>query len=224
MSLPVESPESSTSKYSTLAVVAAVLWGGLVAAGSVVGSWYENTPAAAHEVVDQWPAETACGLATTRPTLLMFIHPRCPCSRSSISELAVLMTRCEGRVDAQVLFLCPTSTSRDWAKTDLWESVRRIPGVASRMDFDGVEHRRFGARNSGEVFLFAPGGERLFHGGITAGRGHAGDNAGRAALEAILWNQDSPVRTTPVFGCELNCPSPQTQVTHTAVADAKDGR
>jgi hypothetical protein len=51
--------------------------------------------------------------------------------------------------------------------------------------------------------LYSAGGERLFSGGITFARGHAGDNAGRAAIEA--WSTGSPpgYRETPVFGCPI---------------------
>jgi hypothetical protein len=38
---------------------------------------------------------------------------------------------------------------------------------------------------------------------MTAARGHAGDNAGRLAIEALLLNQDAQTHRAPVFGCEL---------------------
>jgi hypothetical protein len=78
-----------------------------------------------------------------------------------------------------------------------------MPGVVVAIDPGGIEQQRFGARASGEVFLYKPDGELIFHGGITASRGHAGDNAGRAFLEAILLRQKPAGAKTPVFGCEL---------------------
>ncbi|MGD9857979.1 MAG: hypothetical protein AB7U20_23790 [Planctomycetaceae bacterium] len=113
------------------------------------------------------------------------------------------MTRCRGQVAGQVLFLQPPSAPEEWVQTDLWESALRIPGVEVRIDFAGAEQRRFGARVSGEVCLYQPTGELAFHGGITAGRGHAGDNEGRAALESLLQQQRTTTKTTPVFGCDL---------------------
>jgi hypothetical protein len=70
-----------------------------------------------------------------------------------------------------------------------------------RVDVGGTEHRRFGARVSGEVYLFQTDGQLVFHGGITAGRGHAGDNLGRSAVESFLREGVLPPETTPVFGC-----------------------
>jgi hypothetical protein len=123
-----------------------------------------------------------------------------------LNELAVLMTHCQGRVNAQVLFMKPPSLPADWANTDLWDSAANTPGVIPRLDLEGAEQRLFAARVSGEVFLYRPDGVLAFHGGITAGRGHFGDNQGRSALEALLLNRDFQTATTPVFGCELETP------------------
>src|SRR5215472_16789844 len=39
----------------------------------------------------QWPAGSKLQLKADGPTLVMFAHPKCPCTRSSIGELAELM-------------------------------------------------------------------------------------------------------------------------------------
>ena len=202
---------AATSKRRVALVAAFAVWGLAITVGSLYGYWYESTPAETGIVRDRWPAESACILSASRPTLLMFVHPRCPCSRASLSELALLMTHCQDRVSTEVMFFTPRSVSEDWGKTDLWESATRIPGVLPRLDLGGDEHRRFGARVSGEVFLFQPSGELSFHGGITAGRGHSGDNQGRATLESFLLDRQLPTKSTPVFGCQLESPSPLRQ-------------
>ncbi|MEX1042504.1 MAG: hypothetical protein WDZ51_17865 [Pirellulaceae bacterium] len=187
-------------------ILAVVLWGFVVTAGTLYGLWYETTPAVTSGAVTHWPESSSCQLSAEVPTLLMFVHPRCPCSRASLNELALLMTHCQGKVDTQVLFLRPTVEPDNWAQTDLWKSAERIPGVIPQGDFDGAEHRRFGAKASGEVFLFQPDGTLSFHGGITSGRGHEGDNPGRLSVERLLLAGDSAVQGTPVFGCQLECP------------------
>ncbi|MEX0704483.1 MAG: hypothetical protein WD069_20445 [Planctomycetales bacterium] len=192
------------TRRGSISFIALVLWGCGVAAGFVWALVYENTPARTDAAAEQWPLESECPLAADRPTLVMFVHPRCPCSRASLDELAVLMTRRGDRLAAHVLFLRPRSAPDVWAETDLWRSAARIPGVAVRVDAGGVEQRRFGARVSGEVFLYAPSGGLSFHGGITAGRGHAGDNPGRSAIESVLLQHEPPAVATAVFGCELS--------------------
>jgi hypothetical protein len=101
------------------------------------------------------------------------------------------------------LFFQPRSADKEWAQTDLWRSAAEIAGVTCLADVDGIEQQRFGARTSGEVFLYDTSGQLLFHGGITASRGHAGDNAGRDALEEMLLRHERFLAETPIFGCEL---------------------
>ena len=187
-------------------MIAVAIWILGAAAGSLYSLEYATAPTATLAAGSRWPDETSCTLASHQPTLVMFVHPQCPCSRASLNELAVLMARCQGRVHAQVLFMKPPSTPADWARTDLWNSAAGIPGIIPQQDVEGAEQRRFAARVSGEVFLYRPDGALLFHGGITAGRGHSGDNDGRSAVELLLLNQDCRTVTTAVFGCALESP------------------
>jgi hypothetical protein len=70
-------------------------------------------------------------------------------------------------------------------------------------DVDGTEARRFGALTSGQVVVYDADGRLRFSGGITPARGHAGDNAGRSAIIALLEGASSASVETPVFGCSL---------------------
>jgi hypothetical protein len=144
------------------------------------------------------------------PTLVMLAHPRCPCTRASIAELAKIMTAAQGRLHAYVLFLKPTSFPEQWEQTDLWQSAAAIPGVVVVSDEQGREAANFGARTSGKVLLYNAHGRLLFHGGITSSRGHEGDNEGEDAILSLLAEGVASVTTTAVYGCSLvdkkNCP------------------
>jgi len=70
-------------------------------------------------------------------------------------------------------------------------------------DDDGVEAARFGAATSGQVILYDRDGGLLFTGGITASRGHAGDNDGRNAIVSLLGRGRETRHSSPVFGCSL---------------------
>lgn len=164
---------------------------------------YENTPGVSAKPLGLWPAESKIRLAPDRATLVMLVHPHCPCTRASLGELAVLMTQSQGRLSAYVLFLKPEGFTDDWEKTDLWRSAEGIPGVKPIVDYDGVEASRFNATTSGQTFLFAAEGNLLFSGGITITRGHAGDNAGRSAIVSLLNTRVVEQTETPVFGCPL---------------------
>ena len=70
-------------------------------------------------------------------------------------------------------------------------------------DLDGVEAQRFGAATSGQAFLYNQAGALLFKGGITASRGHSGDNLGRDAVVDLVTSGVASVSAAPVFGCSL---------------------
>ena len=148
----------------------------------------------------------------------MAVHPKCPCSRASIGELAIAMARMQGRARAHVFFTKPTGYPEDWVKTDLWRTAAAIPGVSVEVDEEGVEAARFGAQVSGGVLLYDASGQLRFHGGITASRGHAGDNRGRQAVVALAWGEKTERAETPAFGCLLHGPA---TVTRTAAAGSE---
>jgi hypothetical protein len=206
-----------------LSKLALALWLAAVSIG-MVGLWnYQVASGRPAPVPARWPAEAQVQKANQGMTLLMFAHPHCPCTRASMEELAWVMARCKKKqVAAHVLFLHPKDMTAGWMKTDLWRDAANIPEVDVRADQDGAEARRFGATTSGHVMLYNARGELLFNGGITPGRGHAGENAGREAVVQLVSGtaNGTAQAQTAVFGCPLfdsgspleQCPSPpQTQ-------------
>jgi hypothetical protein len=137
------------------------------------------------------------------PTLVMFMHPHCPCSRASVGELAEVMAHCQGRVNAHVLFLQPTEMKADWVETDMWREAAKIPGVTVSRDEAGREARLFGAETSGDTALYDAKGRLMFHGGITISRGHHGDNPGHDAVQSLLLGEPVQLTDAPTFGCSL---------------------
>src|SRR6185437_9083110 len=138
-----------------------------------------------------------------KPTLIMVAHPRCPCTRASVAELAQIMAHSLGKVNAFVLFVKPPGAGADWDDTGLRRSATSIPGVTVLTDENGVEAARFGAQTSGHTLVFDRQGTLVFSGGITASRSHIGGNTGEDSVLAAL-NQQAPDRErTPVFGCSL---------------------
>jgi hypothetical protein len=181
----------------------ASIWLAVVSAG-VSALWaYDYTPGGDAGVPSSWPSGSKIAPDAKQPTLIMFAHPKCPCTRASLGELMVLMTHCQGRVNARVVFFQPKPGEADWLNTDLWRSAKAIPGVSVQADEDGAEAASFHITTSGHVVLYDVRGKLLFSGGITSSRGHAGDNAGSADLLQLL-HHDLPTETaTPVFGCSL---------------------
>ena len=138
-----------------------------------------------------------------RITLVMIVHPRCPCSRASLAELAQLMARCRDRVSATVVFVRYAGVSNHWVRSGTWQQASAIPGVRVLADTDGEIAHRFGAYTSGQTYLYDAHGRLLFSGGLTGARGHEGDNAGLSAALARLRGHSFSLARTSVFGCPL---------------------
>jgi len=135
-------------------------------------------------------------------SLLMFLHPKCPCSRASLNELAKILSR-NPNVKATIVFFRPIYASQDWTETDVWHTAKSLPAEV-KTDVSGLIARKFGAGTSGDTMLYDQEGKLLFHGGITLSRGHEGDNQGESIVNAFLTNSATPAKTcTPVFGCSL---------------------
>jgi hypothetical protein len=113
------------------------------------------------------------------------------------------MAQLDGRVAATVLFYKPENAPAGWIKSDLWDKASRIPGVTAAWDLEGAEARRFGGATSGHVLVYDAQGRLLFIGGITASRGHSGDNFGRSAIVSAVTTGVATRGRAPVFGCSL---------------------
>ncbi|HUE12931.1 MAG TPA: hypothetical protein VMR25_02100 [Planctomycetaceae bacterium] len=184
-------------------VVLAAAWSTAVGSGLWALFDYEMTPGIVAASPDRWPAGSVLRPDPRYPTVVMFVHPHCPCTRASLHELLVLATHCGGQMKPIVVFLKPRGFEHNWEKTDLWETAGSIPGATCFSDVDGTETARFQALVSGETLMYDAAGNLLFHGGITGSRGHQGDNAGRSAIESFLAGEPVALRHTPVFGCSL---------------------
>lgn len=188
-----------------------VAWAVAVGAGIWMLWRYANRPGPSGAAA-AWAPDSSLRPDPERPTLLIFIHPRCPCSRASVQELDTLLARAKVRPAVKALFVRPAGMSPGWERQALWSSAAAIPGVETAVDPGGDEARRFGVRTSGHVLLFASDGSPRFSGGITAARGHAGDNAGLSLVLDRLRDPALPPATTPVFGCLLfDDPTPETK-------------
>jgi hypothetical protein len=185
-------------------IPAMLAWGGAIAMGMLGLVRYQMKPARQGEAPRRWPKGTGdIARAPGRFTLVMTLHPRCPCSRASLRELTQLLARAEGQVDAHVLFVKPRGAPADWCDGDLWKLAKDIPGVHVAIDNDARDSAILRATTSGQVFVYDAAGAIRFSGGITGGRGHEGDNIGLSSVLGLIRDGHTAVTNTPVYGCEL---------------------
>ncbi|MDP9115261.1 MAG: RedB protein, partial [Acidobacteriota bacterium] len=84
-----------------------------------------------------------------------------------------------------------------------WTKAQHLENVTVSWDDGGAEAKRFGATTSGSVLLYSSKGELLFAGGVTASRGHVGENFGLSRLQAALQTGHPDDLLSPIFGCGL---------------------
>src|SRR5215472_17081461 len=198
-----------TKRYQHWALgLGALVWFAGIAFGARRLLDYENTPAVRANAPEAWPKASRIPHTPGMPTIVVMGHPKCPCTRSTIGELALLMTRLHSQATAAVLFIRPEGTPPDWEETDLWRNAAAIPGVTVLADPGYREADLFGAQASGQTFLYDASGHLQFNGGITALRGHSGDNIGRSSIVALLTGEGTAQRQTSVYGCSLRTPNP----------------
>jgi hypothetical protein len=184
--------------------LSALLWLSIAVGGVVFLARYETTPAGKNNSYPSaFPTESRLERQDDRSTLIFFAHPKCPCTRASLRELARLMTDTDGKLQAFVVFIKPENEDAEWAETDLRQSAESIPNVQVLIDESERETNIFNAQTSGLVLLYDRLGNLRFDGGITAARGHEGDNAGRRAIFEIVTREAEQNVETSVFGCPL---------------------
>ena len=106
-----------------------------------------------------------------------------------------------------VVATIPETGAEDWPETANVVAAAALSDRDLIIDRGGLIADRFGVVASGTVMLFESAGHNLFLGGITASRGHVGENSGLAALRNLLNGKaTSGDRNLPVFGCRLCLP------------------
>jgi hypothetical protein len=188
----------------TIAVSAAVVaWLGTVGVGMAWLSAYAGKPGTPANPPENWPAASSIARRSDTPTVLVFAHPNCPCTRATLGELDWVLAHVASPADVHVLLLEPTDADRSWSDGGLEHLAAAIPNVQVEQDTDGREAAHFGVATSGEVLLYDGSGRLRFAGGITGGRGHAGDNPGRDGFAEQLTAATGAATSSPVFGCGL---------------------
>lgn len=212
----VESPPPEWVRLARpMATLAVIAWIACVAIGFYQLWAYSYKGAPQSLATEFWPPDSSLEAPSQRCVLLMFLHPECPCSLSTLSELDRLRALLDRDVDIRLLFVRPALCPEGWERGRLWNLATDMRGVSVAVDADGREARRFRARVSGETLLFDANGRLMFSGGLTDSRGHEGTSLGAEAVLERVAGRASSVYRAPVLGCGLLDPTD---------LDAKGGR
>jgi hypothetical protein len=165
---------------------------------------YATTPGSQGVHPARWPRASQLRRSGLRDTLLIFVHPGCPCSRASLAELTRFRSITGDSVEIFIVFLLPDLTTAEWERTDTWTAATRVPHAELLTDTMGTEAARFGAETSGQVLLYNAEGDLTFAGGITGSRGHEGDNPALREVLALVDSHPPRLRQSSVYGCPLS--------------------
>lgn len=179
-----------------------VLWIALVLLGYGWMANYATTPGVLAAVPSIWKDDLGLGPLPEEGIIVVFLHPRCPCSNASLTELEEVVSSSKTPPIHLVIFV-PERGTEDWTHTTAVSRARALAGASVVWDERGILAARFGVKTSGHVLCYDGSGTLQFAGGITAMRGHVGPNRGQTALVDLSAGKPPKATTTPVFGCSL---------------------
>ena len=165
---------------------------------------YEGTPSHEQAAPLLWPATTEVKLTRQQPTVLMFVHPHCPCTLASLEQLLDVLTRHDAQ--ATLVVYEPADAAPEWTQGALWQlATQHADRVQVVRDPNAQLAQRFRAATSGLCLVYGADERLRFAGGLTISRGHRGANEGLQTLEQVLTDADGgdAAQRFPVFGCAL---------------------
>jgi len=182
--------------------VVGLLWvGGAVAAFTVLSS-AGAVPGRSLASPSQWPMQDVVRRSPGEETGIVFLHPKCPCSRATIRQLELALAERDRPLDVHVVFVAPTAELDRWRDSEFVAAARRLPHSTLHWD-DGSLAKLFGAQTSGHFALYDADGRLQLTGGVTPSRGHEGPNTGAQAVARDERPKPTTPTRTPVFGCPL---------------------
>lgn len=193
--------QATVRPWSALIAASVGVWAVLVVAGLVAVAAHQTLPGRAGDGPASWPSLAGFAHDSRKPTLVMLAHPGCPCTLASLRELERIQGETSLGLTAHILFLdIPGAPDSDSPSIRL---ARSLPGTVVHTGVAPQAARVWGARTSGQAFLYDRSGVLRFSGGITPSRGHEGLNVGHSAVESFVRTGRANTNWAPVFGCSL---------------------
>src|SRR5260370_41525618 len=91
MTAATDQPATAPPPRPALPALLVPAWLLLLGAGFWVLERYRNTPGEAGPTARRWPAASTLPPPRSRPSLLLFAHPRCPCPAATLAALRQIL-------------------------------------------------------------------------------------------------------------------------------------
>jgi|GEM_PF-6008619 len=170
------------------------LWGLAIGTGTLYAMKLDAAPGAAGQ------AKVTQIQTNTMPLLVLALHSQCPCSLATVDNLAELAAEMPNRL--RVLAVITGPNSHD---CPVLKALQSVPNVQVKFLSESEILTQYGARTSGQAYLYNQKGQLVFSGGLTSSRGEVNDAAGIDAIRNVLEGKPA-IKSTPVFGCALQTP------------------
>jgi hypothetical protein len=182
--------------------IAVAVWLTAMSTGFYQVMVYEFTPGPSGQVPVSWPTGSRLLRVENVPNLLIAVHPKCPCTRSSLAVLEDILQHSPAGASIRLLVYRPIVAAADWEDSPL-PPLTAWPGVERVDDPGGFEAARFGLVTSGATVAFDAAGHLRFAGGLNASRGRSEMSGGGLALLAILGGEEPRSVAAEAYGCPI---------------------
>lgn len=184
------------------------VWLSAIGTGLGLLANYAAEPGLVGEVPQAWPSDSELQRAGASHTLVLAVHPRCPCTAASINELERALGNVEQlpRIYALIFEPMPgvaVNDQEDFARTRITKRLIQLPGVELIADPGSEIATGFGALTSGHTLVYDASGQLVYSGGLTPTRAHEGPNTGSATLVSLFNGGEAIAPVAPVYGCPL---------------------
>lgn len=190
----------SASQFKSVMIF--VAWFLVCALGFIKLIDYETRPGQLGEPPSHWPTHSQLMRSSDKPTLVFFAHPQCPCTQASMTELSKLMAHIEDQINLNIVFYKPEKYDHNWVKTSLYFRAKKLTESVT-IDVNKQEIHLFKPKTSGQAYLYDRNGSLVYSGGLTASRGHEGDNLGSQRIRDFILKGKDVDKKFLVFGCSL---------------------
>lgn len=187
----------------------ATIWVGGIVAGGFAMFRHEFTAGETEPAPQELPKEfSKLGPKTDAElTLIMAVHPDCPCTSASIEQLDRFLTSHPEKTQAVAFFWTDPQNPDpiDLSSNAYWSRLSKMKAARIYPDPGGQNAAKLGALVSGAVAAYDANGKLRFQGGLTATRGHAGPSPSIDVLTCIAEGREiCGSNQSPNFGCSLN--------------------
>jgi hypothetical protein len=158
----------------------------------------------------QAPATRPAWLAAKSPsgaaTLVVAVHPRCPCTAATVDNLEHALHVRGHPLNVVVLSFAPDDAGPEWRSSSTLDRFKARLDAQIVTDTGGRLAKSLGAYTSGHVIYYDQGGALRFSGGVTPSRGHEGGCVPLDTVAKLAGEGSDAPHAAPSFAQVFGCP------------------